>query len=179
MNPDLERIAMREEDMRFLYIRKCVNPAKSNIAIRVSASVYRWCIDQGMVNLGYMRFHCKEANSILQSFRCNGFGHRAVACGVKTPRCFRCGRDHTAKLCEATTLDCTHSFATGLATTALAYVFLACGCVVEPPNLDFLGAGVGLGLVAGAFWDVAAAATMSEAGCGTANTSFRLATPFW
>ena len=57
----------------------------------------------GLFNLKLTIEDYKDKSGPLQCFKCQGFGHKAVACYV-TPKCVKCARNHLTQDCDAGTI---------------------------------------------------------------------------
>lgn len=87
--------------------KSCRNSKRQNVFVQVSPNMFRSCMKQGKLTIGWTIHAVYEQVRILRCFRCNGYDHILKDCKMKHDMCVHCGGKHKVKECKGS-MDCSN-----------------------------------------------------------------------
>lgn len=88
-----------EDCLKILRITKNRNEQLRNIVLIVDSTTRNALLHLGRINIGYMRVHVEDSSSLVQCFKCMGFGHSSPNCNALKDRCLHCAGEHKSMVC--------------------------------------------------------------------------------
>ena len=98
-------IENQNETFEILFMKKDRNGQQFAI-LKVTPKLWKLCIDEKRIFIGYNACHIQNYISITQCYRCLRFGHKSVDCSNNLT-CNKCGgHDHYGSNCKKTYTSC-------------------------------------------------------------------------
>lgn len=94
-----------QDKIKVVAKKECRNPEKENWILQAPAKITKWFLKKGTIYFDLVMLHVQEHVNLAFCFKCSGFDHVAKYC-TQRECCHKCGEQHNAKECTATTLRC-------------------------------------------------------------------------